>query len=517
MLRILLSLVVCFAFTANTYAQTNDQSVVLYFKATELESAGKFNEAAEVIEQMLQQEQSVHLFRKLAELRIEGNQLDKSLNVLGIASKAFPDEVYFQMLQGQLYELYKKEPKTAYNFYITASKLTDDSAPLHAAARVMEGMGEFGTAIVHINELIEREPNNYIYYSERGGLYAKQGETDKAIKDLKKSIDMGEDVTSMLMLTEIYLDKNMIDEAKVMLERVSALNDNMIIPELKLGDIYKSEQNYDKAIEIFMDVANKLQGKDRASVLKQVGGMYYEMADYPNAAKMFEWVLELTPQDSVSAYLAGYLYEYLGDKPKARMIYENAIKHNADYALLLKRATYIAITDEEYDKAISYMGKIDPIERDVEYYLLLSEAYSEKGDHEKSLLVLIDGLKDNPTDEAMLYSTALQYEFVGERDKGLALAVDALEVHPTSHILSNFVGYMYADMDINLDKAYELISQALKQEPENPAYLDSMGWYYYRMKDYDKAYEHVMRAYEKLPDEEITKHKEEIEKVMGKN
>ncbi|HAL85771.1 MAG TPA: hypothetical protein DCM31_02080 [Deferribacteraceae bacterium] len=75
----------------------------------------------------------------------------------------------------------------------------------------------------------------------------------------------------------------------------------------------------------------------------------------------------------------------------------------------------------------------------------------------------------------------------------------------------NFLGFTYADLSIKLDEAYSLIESALAKDPENPAYLDSMGWVLYRFEKYEEAYGYQIRALRKAPDEkEIRDHMKAI-------
>ncbi len=51
----------------------------------------------------------------------------------------------------------------------------------------------------------------------------------------------------------------------------------------------------------------------------------------------------------------------------------------------------------------------------------------------------------------------------------------------------NYLGYLLADGNIRLQEARLYIEKALAIDPENGAYLDSMGWVYFRLSEYDKA------------------------------
>jgi Flp pilus assembly protein TadD len=56
----------------------------------------------------------------------------------------------------------------------------------------------------------------------------------------------------------------------------------------------------------------------------------------------------------------------------------------------------------------------------------------------------------------------------------------ALEVNPKSAAVLNYYGYMLGDQGIRLDEAQSLVQRALAEDPYNGAYLDSLGWIYYK-------------------------------------
>ncbi len=67
----------------------------------------------------------------------------------------------------------------------------------------------------------------------------------------------------------------------------------------------------------------------------------------------------------------------------------------------------------------------------------------------------------------------------------------------------NYLGYMWADRGENLPRALELIRKAVDLEPSNGAYLDSLGWVYFRLSKLDKA-EKNLRAASSLNPEDAT-------------
>ena len=65
---------------------------------------------------------------------------------------------------------------------------------------------------------------------------------------------------------------------------------------------------------------------------------------------------------------------------------------------------------------------------------------------------------------------------------------------PRNAMALNYLGYMLADRGVRLEEALSLIKKAVQEEPQNGAYLDSLGWAYYKMGNYEMAEESLRRA-----------------------
>jgi len=67
-------------------------------------------------------------------------------------------------------------------------------------------------------------------------------------------------------------------------------------------------------------------------------------------------------------------------------------------------------------------------------------------------------------------------------------------VDPLNSSASNYLGYMLADRGVRLDESVKYIQKALELEPGNAAYLDSLGWAYFKMGRYDLAENPLQKA-----------------------
>jgi predicted Zn-dependent protease len=91
-----------------------------------------------------------------------------------------------------------------------------------------------------------------------------------------------------------------------------------------------------------------------------------------------------------------------------------------------------------------------------------------------------------------------------------------LEERPNDAATQNYLGYMWADSGVELDKAKQLLEKAVAREPRNPAYLDSLGWLYFRMGRFDSAEKNLREAARREPtDPTIVEHLGDLEMKQG--
>src|SRR5262249_35090610 len=69
-----------------------------------------------------------------------------------------------------------------------------------------------------------------------------------------------------------------------------------------------------------------------------------------------------------------------------------------------------------------------------------------------------------------------------------------LAVNPSSAMTLNYLGYMLADRGVRLEEAIKYVQTALEQDPNNGAYLDSLGWVYFKMNRLDLAEQYLLKA-----------------------
>ncbi|HEV7670383.1 MAG TPA: tetratricopeptide repeat protein [Thermoanaerobaculia bacterium] len=107
-------------------------------------------------------------------------------------------------------------------------------------------------------------------------------------------------------------------------------------------------------------------------------------------------------------------------------------------------------------------------------------------------------------------------ERTGDHERAVAAFRHALTLEPDFHSALNYLGYLWADRGENLDEALTLILRAVALDPENGAYVDSLGWVRYRLKEYAQARGLLERAARLMPkDASVQEHLGDLYKTTG--
>jgi len=105
----------------------------------------------------------------------------------------------------------------------------------------------------------------------------------------------------------------------------------------------------------------------------------------------------------------------------------------------------------------------------------------------------------------------------GMEEQAMSKMAKVLELQPDHAEALNFIGYTWADKNIRLEEAREYIEKAAAQKPDNGYIIDSLGWVYFRLGDYQRAAKELQRALELEPeDPHIHDHLGDAYRALGK-
>jgi tetratricopeptide (TPR) repeat protein len=138
---------------------------------------------------------------------------------------------------------------------------------------------------------------------------------------------------------------------------------------------------------------------------------------------------------------------------------------------------------------------------DPEDALAAADAYGRLKDYAASARIARDVAAKNPENVEALFREASSLERAGDVAESEKVFGRILEMRPADPQSLNYLGYMWADKNVHLDRAREMLERAVSRDPRNGAYLDSLGWVYFRMGKLDLAEKHLKDACSKEPDD----------------
>jgi tetratricopeptide (TPR) repeat protein len=116
----------------------------------------------------------------------------------------------------------------------------------------------------------------------------------------------------------------------------------------------------------------------------------------------------------------------------------------------------------------------------------------------------------------LMFRRGAALERDGKFEASVAVFEDALRIRPDDANTLNYLGYMYADKGVKLPEAKLLLEKAVALDPQNGAYLDSLGWVFFRMNELDSAAKFLSQAAERIPmDATVQEHLGDLEARRG--
>lgn len=126
--------------------------------------------------------------------------------------------------------------------------------------------------------------------------------------------------------------------------------------------------------------------------------------------------------------------------------------------------------------------------------VMLARLFAEQRRNDEAEKIWTETALRFPAHNGVAFDLAACREKLGDLAGAEAAVSDVLRREPDNPTALNFLGYLWADHNRNLGQAVEMIVRALSQDPNNGAFLDSLGWAYYRLGRLGEAQAQLERA-----------------------
>ena len=431
----------------------------------------------------------------------------------------------------------------------TAKRLLDKApsseAGLANLAQIYSEQGNTQEAINVFKKALEVNPNSPRILEQMAIAYEQVKDYPNAIQTYRKAIALDEDGLELRKgLAQALLDNKQDDEAEKEFLKILEADPDEGVAYFRLAQIYKNRRDFDKALAHYNKASSILVGSLEISF--NIALLYEELGRYEKAEERFQQLLKLTekPAGNYSAsekqnrgaFLthAGYVSQQLEKYPQAIAYFTELKTLNAENAA--RAESYIIDTyraSKQLDKALAASEdavKAHPEDKDLK--LLHADLLSESGKGAQAIERLQKMLQGSE-DDAKIYSAMIQvyqrdkkfkdaektlltaekffknkegyhfmlgsmYERQKDYEKAEKTFKKVIELNPKHAAALNYLGYMLADRGVRLDESLSLIQKAVDLDPNNGAYLDSLGWAYFKLNRVDEAETYLKKALDRV-------------------
>lgn len=408
--------------------------------------------------------------------------------------------------------LYTDEGDTAHALQVlSAVPDTGRSAKLYAAlGATYEQRKDYKSAIDAYKHAITLDRDNLDAIRGLAENLLNDGQVDAALEQYKVIADANpEDAQTYLRISEIYRRQGKYDEALESLKKAEAMVPDALEVPYNVAVVYEAQGRYDEAVKILQDLLKKTEKADasysqsdrnnRGIFIERLGMVYRDQENYTAAVDAFRKMIPLGDDNARTGYQDVIdTYREAKEWPQATAAAKEAArKLPDDREIRMVLDAQLADTgDPEKPLAdVRSLLKGQPEDREVYVRLAIMNTRLKRWNDAEEALSKAEQLSTKAEDKEYVYFLrGSTYEREKKLDQAEAEFKKVLAVNPQSAVTLNYLGYMNADRGVQLEDSLNQIKLAVSLDPTNGAYLDSLGWAYFKLGKYDLAEETLNKA-----------------------
>jgi tetratricopeptide (TPR) repeat protein len=303
----------------------------------------------------------------------------------------------------------------------------------------------------------------------------------------------------LYLLAQAQRTAGKVDDSEKTARELMAVAPGSLTGPYSLALALEAKQQYRQVIETLAPVTARPPGRgaglEVTPLFVHLGFAYLELGDFDKALAAFQGARAASPSNT-----AIDLYILQAQVAARRFDEAIALARKAlaarpgDQQVLRLEADALRQTGKAGEAEALLTGALKDHPGDLAAYLALGDFHAQQQQYEAALRVLDQAAAKFPGD----LSVPFQAGSVLERQKRYAEAErkfrEVLAKDPLHAQTLNYLGYMLADRGERLDESIGYIKRALELDPYNGAYLDSLGWAYFRQNKLDLAESNLRKA-----------------------
>ncbi|MCZ2152003.1 MAG: tetratricopeptide repeat protein [Bryobacterales bacterium] len=495
--------------------------------------------------------------------RVNEEMLKKAIEQYAKIAEKAPNDSSTYLMLGRLYKVAQNSPESEKAYKRALELDPNNEEALTGLAMVYADVGDTKSAADLLKKATEKNPSVRTL-AALAAAYEQLRDYTNAAATLRKALEMSPGNAEVKRgLAQNLLLSDKLDESLELFQQLASEDPKDAQAQLRISQIYRQQRNFDKAreaakkaqeldpnsLEIKYNQVNLLEAEgktpeaiealqgilvatakksyhagekaNRAILMERLGFLYRSSEQYPQAVDAFKQMQELDDESAPRAAIQIVeTYRQARDTPKAyeaartaREKYPKDRSVQAMYAFAAADAGKPA----EAEKVARDLAKE---KKDRDSYVTLAQVFDRTKNYPEMAKALDEAEKlsaNQEEKENIYFMRGAMLEKNKKFDAAEAEFRRVLTLNPANASALNYLGYMLADRGVRLPEAHEMIRKAVDQEPNNGAYLDSLGWVLYRLDRLDEAEEYLKKAVERTGnDPTVHEHLGDLYSKQGK-
>lgn len=388
------------------------------------------------------------------------------------------------------------------------AQLKRGRAPYQLLSSILDKLGKGDTLIAKLQELAAKDARNKDLQFFLADAYVTAKQLDKAEEIYRKSLEDTASTEAYLGLAKIYRQQNKAAELLDNLAKAFERNNDQ---EQGAAQQFEDEiEAISKEPALFDALLAAMKERTKEGTRKEHYSAAFMLATIAGSAEKVDAAVELYDIAlKANRSQAERIYGGKGAVLSSAKRYDDAItvykaaledplvqRSRPDMIIRLARVQSISGKYEDAVKTAEELKKINPDHPLVLMEIARVHYFAHKWEAARDAFE--DLIKRHPDGGEVVNQARMSlsnvYVQLGDLKKGEEVLEAYLVEHPDDPGVNNDLGYLYADQGKNLEKAKAMIEKAVKAEPKNAAYLDSMGWVLFKLGQHEEAKTYLKKA-----------------------
>lgn len=367
-------------------------------------------------------------------------------------------------------------------------------------AELNERLGKVDETIKTVEDLLQLNPSNLQLQKLLIESYIKNEKFTDAMIMVNDALEIFPDDVDLIELKgNAFIKMEKWKEGAEQYKKIIS-NDKISFPtKMRIGTAFYGEALRDSAIIPYAeDVLIKI---DSDSSDWQINAFLGELANKRNDDSLtlnyFKKSIELAKLNSDLRIRLGQILFEKADYLNAAIEMEKAVKKFPKNAVINLILGLSLAQSSDHNGALTYLRKsVELNPNDLNATLAYSFSLNQTKNVDEALTYLERALRIDPNNTQALGMMGMIYDGKNMFNKSDSIYSKAVSLDSNDIVILNNFAYSLAERGVELERALKMVQKAVDKEPENSSYLDTIGWVYLQMGNYELAKDYIHKAIE---------------------